>query len=116
MIQFMISGLWDHGRCREAVELFGRMQDRGVRPNEITFICVLDACARAGSGLVGVTKEIFRTMPTVHGIEPEVEHYGSMVDVLGRAGLLAEAVGLVIRRRRTERSWASILAVRSGLH
>jgi hypothetical protein len=90
------------------------MQDRGVRPNEITFICVLGACARAGSGLVGVTKEIFRTMPTVHGVEPEVEHYGSMVDVLGRAGLLAEAVGEP--PQTTERSWASILAVRSGLH
>nr|XP_051190713.1 pentatricopeptide repeat-containing protein At4g18840-like [Lolium perenne] len=96
----VFAAMLERERDTEAVELFGRMQDRGVRPNEITFICVLDACARAGSGLVGVTKEIFRTMPTVHGIEPEVEHYGSMVDVLGRAGLLAEAVGLVIRRRR----------------
>jgi pentatricopeptide repeat protein len=93
------SGLSDHGRCREAIELFGRMQDRGVRPNEITFICVLGACARAGSGLVGATKEIFRTMPTVHGVEPEVAHYGGMVDVLGHAGLLAVAVGLIGRRR-----------------
>ncbi|KAK1629993.1 hypothetical protein QYE76_004308 [Lolium multiflorum] len=90
----MISGLSDHGRCGEAVELFRRMQDRGVRPNEVTFICVLSACARAGGALVGVAKEIFRTMATVYGVEPGVEHYGSMVDVLGRAGLLAEAVGL----------------------
>ncbi|CAM0950852.1 unnamed protein product [Alopecurus aequalis] len=90
----MISGLSDHGHCREAVELFGRMQARGVRPNEVTLICVLSACGRAGGGLVGIAKEIFQTMGTVHGIEPGVEHYGSMVDVLGRAGLLAEAVDL----------------------
>nr|XP_051221062.1 pentatricopeptide repeat-containing protein At3g62890-like [Lolium perenne] len=32
----MISGLSDHGRCREVVGLFGRMQDRGVRPHEVT--------------------------------------------------------------------------------
>uniref|UniRef100_A0ACD5YH06 Uncharacterized protein n=1 Tax=Avena sativa TaxID=4498 RepID=A0ACD5YH06_AVESA len=91
----MISGLSDHGRCREAIELFHTMQDRGVRPNQVTFICVLSACARAGGGLVDVAKEIFRTMATVHGVKPGVEHYGSMVDVLGRAGLLAEAVALV---------------------
>jgi pentatricopeptide repeat protein len=90
----MISGMSDHGRCGEAVELFRRMQDRGVRPNEVTFICVLSACARAGGGLVRVAKEIFGTMATVHGVEPGVEHYGSMVDVLGRAGLLDEAVAL----------------------
>ncbi|CAD6248863.1 unnamed protein product [Miscanthus lutarioriparius] len=89
----MISGLSDHGRCGEAIELFGQMQAEGVRPNEVTFICVLTACGRAG--LVDRAKEVFRSMAAVHGMEPGVEHYGSLVDVLGRAGLLAEAMEAV---------------------
>ncbi|KAF8691826.1 hypothetical protein HU200_040229 [Digitaria exilis] len=85
----MISALSDHGRCREAIDLFGRMQAEGVRPNEVTFICVLTACGRAG--LVGSAKEVFRGMP----MRPGVEHYGCLVDALGRAGLLEEALALV---------------------
>ncbi|RLM80428.1 hypothetical protein C2845_PM12G31720 [Panicum miliaceum] len=89
----MISGLSDHGRCQEAMELFGKMQAEGVRPNEVTFICVLTACGRAG--LVGRAKEIFRSMAAEHGVQPGVEHYGCLVDVLGRAGRLREALAVV---------------------
>jgi len=89
----MISGLANHGRCREAMELFGKMQAEGVRPNEVTFICVLTACGRAG--LVGRAKEIFRSMAAEHGVQPGVEHYGCLVDVLGRAGRLGEALAVV---------------------
>ncbi|KAF0934547.1 hypothetical protein E2562_025642 [Oryza meyeriana var. granulata] len=89
----MISGLSDHGRCMEAIELFGRMQEQGVRPNEVTFICVLSACGRAG--LVGRAREIFGSMSTAYGMEPGVEHYGSLVDVLGRAGMVEEALDVV---------------------
>lgn len=89
----MISGLSDHGRCGEAIDLFGQMLVEGVRPNEVTFICVLTACGRAG--LVGRAKEVFRSMAAVHGMEPGVEHYGCLVDVLGRAGQLADALEAV---------------------
>jgi pentatricopeptide repeat protein len=64
----MISGLSDHGRCREAIDLFGQMQAEGVRPNEVTFICVLTACGRAG--LVALAKEVFRSMAAAHGMRP----------------------------------------------
>ncbi|TKW42429.1 hypothetical protein SEVIR_1G384100v4 [Setaria viridis] len=89
----MISGLSDHGRCREAIDLFGQMQAEGVRPNEVTFICVLTACGRAG--LVGRAEEVFRSMAAAHGVRPGVEHYGCLVDVLGRAGRLTEALAVV---------------------
>uniref|UniRef100_A0A0E0K7A4 Pentatricopeptide n=1 Tax=Oryza punctata TaxID=4537 RepID=A0A0E0K7A4_ORYPU len=92
----MISGLSDHGRSVEAIELFGRMQEEGVRPNEVTLICVLSACGRAG-GLVTRAREIFGSMAAVYGMEAGVEHYGSMVDVLGRAGMVEEALDLVRR-------------------
>ncbi|OVA15286.1 Pentatricopeptide repeat [Macleaya cordata] len=89
----MISGLANHGRSQSAIELFVKMREDGVKPNEVTFICVLSACSRMG--LVEEGLEFFRSMNEVFGIEPGVEHYGCLVDLLGRAGMLDEAKRLV---------------------
>ncbi|XP_072994932.1 pentatricopeptide repeat-containing protein At5g66520-like [Typha latifolia] len=89
----MISGLSNHGHSKKAVDLFDRMQVEGVRPNEVTFICVLSACGRMG--LVEQGREIFKSMNEIYGIEPGVEHYGSLVDLLGRAGLFEEAKRII---------------------
>ncbi|XP_027358864.1 putative pentatricopeptide repeat-containing protein At5g59200, chloroplastic [Abrus precatorius] len=85
----MIGGLALHGRSIEAVELFREMLKQRIRPNSITFVRVLNACSHGG--LVELGYEIFESMDTVHGIEPQVEHYGCMVDILGRVGSLEEA-------------------------
>ncbi|KAF8370094.1 hypothetical protein HHK36_031873 [Tetracentron sinense] len=42
-------------------------------------------------GLVEEGRWFFNAINQVYGIEPRSEHYGSMVDILGRAGLLKEA-------------------------
>ncbi|MBA0577186.1 hypothetical protein Golob_025237 [Gossypium lobatum] len=89
----LISGLANHGQSADAIQLFGRMQSEKVIPNEVTFICVLSACSRMG--LVDEGLRIFNCMSAVYGIEPGVQHYGCMVDLLGRAGLLEEAKRLV---------------------
>lgn len=89
----MISGLSNHGHSEKAIQLFRKMEADRVKPNEITFICVLTSCSRVG--LVAEGKKIFDSMSTAHGIEPGVEHYGCLVDLLGRAGLLAEAATAV---------------------
>lgn len=89
----LISGLANHGRSTSAIELFSRMQSEGVLPNEVTFICVLSACSRMG--LVDEGLRIFNCMSKVYGIEPGVQHYGCLVDLLARAGLLEEAKKLV---------------------
>ncbi|XVF00214.1 hypothetical protein REPUB_Repub03eG0265900 [Reevesia pubescens] len=89
----LISGLANHGRSASAIELFARMQSEGVVPNEVTFVCVLSACSRIG--LVDEGLRIFNCMSKVYGIEPGVQHYGCLVDLLGRAGLLEEAKKLV---------------------
>lgn len=60
-----------------------------VAPDSITFVNVLSACAH--SGLVEEGHYYFRYMTDVHGIEPTKEHYGSLVDLLARAGRLEEA-------------------------
>lgn len=85
----MISGLSNHGQCQKAMDLFVRMEEEGVRPNEVTFISVLSACGRMG--LVDQGRELFKKMSKAYEIEPGVEHYGCLVDLLGRAGLVQEA-------------------------
>ena len=44
----MIVGYGMHGYGEDALVLFTPMQQRGVKPNEITFISVLSACSHAG--------------------------------------------------------------------
>ncbi|XP_049406488.1 pentatricopeptide repeat-containing protein At2g29760, chloroplastic-like [Solanum stenotomum] len=85
----MIVGLAMNGLANEALMLFHQMCDEGTGPNEITYLGVLCACSYAG--LVKEGKWLFNAMSKVHGITPRSEHYGCMVDLLGRAGLLEEA-------------------------
>ncbi|WCJ25098.1 Pentatricopeptide repeat (PPR) superfamily protein [Euphorbia peplus] len=85
----LISGLANHGRSLAAVQLFERMEEEGVVPNEVTFISVLNACSRMG--MVDQGLRIFEKMSKIYRIEPGVQHYGCLVDLLGRAGRLEEA-------------------------
>ncbi|KAE8689274.1 Pentatricopeptide repeat-containing protein [Hibiscus syriacus] len=85
----VIVGLAFHGHAEESINLFTKMRRSKVRPNEITFVGVLVACSHAGK--VDEGRQCFKLMRDGYGIEPNIRHYGCMVDMLGRAGLLDEA-------------------------
>ncbi|MED6145908.1 Pentatricopeptide repeat-containing protein [Stylosanthes scabra] len=85
----IIGGFAVHGKGREALDWFIQMQKEGIKPTSITFTAILTACSHAG--LVEEGKSMFDSMSTVHNIAHSMEHYGCMVDLLGRAGLLKEA-------------------------
>ncbi|OVA17851.1 Pentatricopeptide repeat [Macleaya cordata] len=85
----MIMGFSMNGQSKKALDFFYRMQDEEVKPNEGTMIGVLCACTHAG--LVDEGRNCFDKMHEEFGITPKLEHYGCMVDLLGRAGLLDEA-------------------------
>ncbi|GFQ03370.1 pentatricopeptide repeat-containing protein at2g29760 chloroplastic [Phtheirospermum japonicum] len=89
----MIAGLGMHGRGKDAVDVFLRMREAKVKPSSVTFTNLLSACSH--SGLVEEGREFFGKMDLVYKIAPSVEHYACMVDILGRAGLLDEAVELI---------------------
>ncbi|CAN6344889.1 unnamed protein product [Urochloa humidicola] len=89
----MISGLAKHGYAEQALELFHGMVSAGVKPNDVTYIAVLSACSHAG--LVKEGKEHFRMMQKGHGLIPRMEHYACMVDLLGRSGLVEEALDFI---------------------
>lgn len=86
----MIGGLAMHGKGKEAIALVKKMESETLMtPDYVTFVNVLGACAH--SGLVEEGKYYFSYMTKVYGISPGMEHYGCLVDLLGRAGLLEEA-------------------------
>ncbi|XP_072954292.1 pentatricopeptide repeat-containing protein At5g66520-like [Typha angustifolia] len=89
----MIKGLAMHGRALEALQFFSKMERLGVVPDDIAFIGALCACTHAG--LVDRGRKIFESMVRQYGIQPKIEHYGCMVDLLARNGLLDEARRLV---------------------
>ncbi|KAF8380662.1 hypothetical protein HHK36_028152 [Tetracentron sinense] len=89
----MIMGYGMHGHGRKALEMFLEMEKRGPRPNDATFVCVLCSCTHAGMVLEGWW--YFDLMRRVYKIEPKVEHYGCMVDLLGRAGLTRDSEELI---------------------
>ncbi|CAD6255803.1 unnamed protein product [Miscanthus lutarioriparius] len=89
----MISGFSLNGHGVEGIDLFQEMRRHGVEPNAVTFLAVLGCCAHAGA--VDIGREIFQSMLSEHGIEPAIEHYGCMVDLFGRSGLLEEAHVLI---------------------
>ncbi|KAJ8752780.1 hypothetical protein K2173_008515 [Erythroxylum novogranatense] len=89
----MISVLALHGHCKKAFEAFEKMEAEGVKPNHITFVGLLSACAHSGSVERG--RQCFELMTKAYLIEPQVHHYACMVDILSRAGLLQEAEKLV---------------------
>lgn len=88
----MIHGLGLHGYGEKAVQLFSRMTREGFAPNKVTFLGILSACSHAG--LVDEGIRYFYRMQRDYGVIPEIEHYGCMVDLLGRGGRLMEAFGL----------------------
>ncbi|XP_042064820.1 pentatricopeptide repeat-containing protein At4g39952, mitochondrial-like [Salvia splendens] len=97
-----------HGYGKSAVEMFQRMKESDVRPNDLTFLAVLSACVHAG--LVDEGKSIFHKMKE-YSIAPTLKHYACMVDLYGRSGYLDEAEALVLSMPFTPDGgiWGSLL-------
>jgi pentatricopeptide repeat protein len=85
----MIGGFAVHGGGEDAVRLFTRMENEGVVPDDVTLVNVLTACAHAG--MVSEGRYYFSHIVQRYGVKPKMEHYGCLVDLYGRAGLLDEA-------------------------
>ncbi|RYR60719.1 hypothetical protein Ahy_A04g017774 [Arachis hypogaea] len=88
----LINGFAVNGCAKEALEAFAMMMHEGFEPNKITMIGVLSACSHCG--LVEDGRKWFKAMEKF-GLTPQIEHYGCMVDLLGRAGCLDEAEKLI---------------------
>ncbi|KAL5725504.1 hypothetical protein ACHQM5_008642 [Ranunculus cassubicifolius] len=85
----LISGLGHHGYSSMALGRFKEMESLGIKPDMVAFIAVLSACRHGG--LVDEGMELFAKMKGTYNIEPEMDHYISVVDLLSRYGHLKEA-------------------------
>jgi len=91
----MIVGCGMHGKLSEAVGLFKEMSDAKIDPNTVTLVGLLSAYNHAG--LIEEARVCFTSMSSKYRINPTVEHYTIMVDLLGRSGKLDEAFQLIMQ-------------------
>ncbi|XP_020244187.1 putative pentatricopeptide repeat-containing protein At3g08820 [Asparagus officinalis] len=89
----MINGLVMTGYHKVSFGLFAQMEKLGVKPEGNTFVGLLCGCTHAG--LVEDGRRYFKSMCRIYGLNPRIEHYGCMIDLLARAGLLEEAHQLI---------------------
>lgn len=75
------------------MQVFHEMCSSGIATDDITFVEVLSACSRTGKVIEGL--EIFESMKDKYLVDPSLEHYACMVDFLGRAGQLKQAMDLI---------------------
>jgi pentatricopeptide repeat protein len=91
----MLVGYSKHGKGIEVVKLFKLMREENkVKPDSVTFLAVLSGCSHGGLEDKGL--EMFDEM--MNGgdeIEAGIEHYGCVIDLLGRAGRVEEAFELI---------------------
>ena len=111
----MVVGLANNGQGEDAIKVFFQMQDMSIQPDEITYLGVLSACNH--SGMIEQAKNIFSKMRRDHRIEPSLAHYGCMVDLLGRAGMVKEAYEMIRNMPMNPNSivWGALLGA-SRLH
>ncbi|KAK7317627.1 hypothetical protein RJT34_02024 [Clitoria ternatea] len=105
----MINAYARNGMGKEGIEVLQAMIEKGLKPDEITFLCALTGCNHAG--LVEEGRIVFDSMKSLHKVDPDRRHFSCMVDLLCRAGLLYEAEELLLRApgKRDCFMWNSLL-------
>ncbi|CAK7328391.1 unnamed protein product [Dovyalis caffra] len=106
----IIVGAAQHGRAEEALDLYDRMVLAGVKPNEVTFVGLIYACSHAG--LVSKGRELFKSMIEDYRINPSLQHFTCLLDLLSRSGHLKEAEDLIntMPFKPDEPTWAALLS------
>jgi pentatricopeptide repeat protein len=81
----------------KAIQLFERMRLSDVMPNHITFVGVLSAFSHAG--LVDQGRYYFSLMKSKCCLQPTSDHFTCVVDLLGRSGLIDDAMNFLDQMR-----------------
>ncbi|XP_024543186.1 pentatricopeptide repeat-containing protein At5g39350-like [Selaginella moellendorffii] len=84
----LIASYARHGHGEQALWIFRRLRQDGIELSNLTFVAMLSACSHVG--LIEEGCEFFASMAEL-GIEPNMEHYSCLVDLLARAGHLHTA-------------------------
>ncbi|KAL9687303.1 hypothetical protein QQ045_031703 [Rhodiola kirilowii] len=107
----MINAYALHGQSANAINLFEEMihQKNDIIPDGVTFVGLLNACTHGG--LVEQGWSYFDMMTVDYRIEPRIEHYGCLIDLLGRTGRFNEAMEVISNMSLPpdEVVWSSLL-------
>jgi pentatricopeptide repeat protein len=105
----MLTGYAVNGCIEDAMEVLNEMVESGIKPDAVTFIALLSGCSHAGHADEG--QRLFTKMKNDCGVSPTVEHYACLVDMLGRAGRIKEALEVVksMPMRPSGSIWGSLL-------
>lgn len=114
----IISASARHGLSNEALHLYETMRSPShPDPTDTTFLSLLHACSHAGAVKEGM--KYLKSMSEDHNIEPRLEHYACVVDMLGRAARLEEAKlfieNLPVQVRSNTLIWQTLLGA-CGIH
>ena len=85
----LIKGYGLHHEGKVAIQLFEEMCAQGMKPDAITFTCLLTTCSRGS--MISMGQEMFKIMKDEYGIVPTEDHVFCIVDLLARSGALHEA-------------------------
>ncbi|PIA42907.1 hypothetical protein AQUCO_02000389v1, partial [Aquilegia coerulea] len=91
----LIQGYGLNGCGTEALKLFGKMQEKDIEPDEITYLAVLSACNHGG--LIEEGHKFFKQMQQgkKNSLTVELEHYACYIDLLGRSGYIEDACKVI---------------------
>lgn len=98
-----------HGFGRISIDLFLEMKEKGFEPNGSTFASLLLSCSIAGLAKEGW--EYFNSMRRDYDITLGIEHYGCILDLIGRTRNLDHARNFIVELplAPTARIWGSLL-------
>ncbi|KAH7294593.1 hypothetical protein KP509_27G008800 [Ceratopteris richardii] len=105
----LISGYAEHGPRERALRCFDEMQQQGVSPNAVTYLCILKACGHLGA--VSKGSEIHLLAANEGSLDRELLIGSTLVDMYAKFGLLQKAEEVFKRLyRRDVISWNALLA------
>ncbi|KAM7260461.1 hypothetical protein ACFE04_016202 [Oxalis oulophora] len=108
----MIAAYGMNGASHEALALLNEMKLCGVKANAVTTLSILSACSHGGLVEEGIS--FFKSMARDHGVDPGMEHYSCLVDMLARAGNLDCAMQLIKIMPEglmgSSRAWGALLS------
>ncbi|KAL6603830.1 hypothetical protein ACP70R_044191 [Stipagrostis hirtigluma subsp. patula] len=104
----ILMGYGRHGLAHEVIQLFRSMCEE-MKPDGVTLLAVLSGCSHGG--LVDEGLDIFDLIVKEQSTVLNSEHYGCVIDLLGRSGRFQKALNLIQEMpfEPTRAIWGSLL-------
>ncbi|CAA2990281.1 pentatricopeptide repeat-containing At3g20730 [Olea europaea subsp. europaea] len=105
----LLTGYGKHGYGHQAVALYEKIEDEGLKPNDMTFFSLLFACSH--NGLIALGCKCFSNMASKHNTLPRAELHSCLVDLYAQTDHLEEAYEVVCKMTTESNAsvWGTIL-------